>query len=602
MIKKVLSIMLVAVLILGIVPMHASAAVNDTVMEEIEPNNSIALADRIYNDYTVQGTITQDDEDYYKFVLPESSDIMVVCAAQYGTLVVVLCDANGDAICLGLEDDTSYSAPADVIIETLSAGTYYLYFVNYEDGWYDNYYRFYFAAVAVGSHTHSFTSVVTPSTCKSEGYTTYTCPCGYSYKADYTPAHNFGDWEIVVASRNCQHEGEKNRRCADCGFTEIESFYAEHKYDSNWDVICNLCGHERPILNGWVFENGKWAFYTNNIKVTNCWMEDSKGWCYIGADGYMLTDAWVMDSVGWCYVGADGYCVTNSWVADSVGWCYLDENGRMVTNRWIMDSVGWCYVGDDGYCVTNCWVADSVGWCYLDENGRMVTDEWVMDSVGWCYVGDDGYCVTNCWMQDSYGWFYLDENGRLATNRWVMDSVGWCYLDEYGYMVTDCWVRDSQGWCYVGADGYYTEHPLDYHEHVFSEATFFEPATCSCGAINGATAQLSIMVNGEEPFYSMWLECTEIEITNLAYSIGSDNILTIYFDAEKTYDKDGNSATNNIAASFELYDSEDNLVDLALFEKSDCCVGDKLYDEEVEFDLSNWSGKGELTLKIYDIV
>jgi len=190
---------------------------------------------------------------------------------------------------------------------------------------------------------------------------------------------------------------------------------------------------DEPVVNdGWVNEGGKWAYYQNGAKVTNKWMKDS---------------------VGWCYLGADGYCVTNKWVADSVGWCYLDGNGRMVTNKWVMDSVGWCYLGADGYCVTNKWVADSVGWCYLDGNGRMVTNKWVMDSVGWCYLGADGYCVTNKWVADSKGWCYLDASGRMVTNKWVADSKGWCYIGKDGYCLTNTWVQDSKGWCYLDANG-----------------------------------------------------------------------------------------------------------------------------------------------------
>ncbi|MBQ4332436.1 MAG: carbohydrate binding domain-containing protein, partial [Clostridia bacterium] len=187
-----------------------------------------------------------------------------------------------------------------------------------------------------------------------------------------------------------------------------------------------------PAKNGWVEEDGKWAYYVDDVKVVNKWM---------------------LDSVGWCYLGADGYCVTNKWVADSKGWCYLDDNGRMVTNKWVMDSVGWCYVGADGYCVTNKWVADSKGWCYLDDQGRMATNRWIMDSVGWCYVGADGYCVTNKWVADSKGWCYLDDQGRMVTNKWVKDSVGWCYIGEAGYCLTNAWVKDSVGWCYLDANG-----------------------------------------------------------------------------------------------------------------------------------------------------
>ncbi len=126
-------------------------------------------------------------------------------------------------------------------------------------------------------------------------------------------------------------------------------------------------------LNGWVKEDGRWAFYKNGTKLVN---------------------KWIKDSVSWCYVGSDGYCVTNKWVKDSVGWCYLGSDGRMVTNRWVKDSVGWCYVGGDGYCVTNDWQKDSKGWCYLGADGRMVTSKWIKDNGNWYYLDSNGYMVT----------------------------------------------------------------------------------------------------------------------------------------------------------------------------------------------------------------
>ncbi len=193
-------------------------------------------------------------------------------------------------------------------------------------------------------------------------------------------------------------------------------------------------GDTVPAKNGWVYEGGKWAYYVDDVKLKDCWKQDSTGWCYLGSDGYMRTNAWIMDSQGWCYVGDDGYCVTNAWMKDSYGWCYLNSEGRMATNSWIMDSQGWCYVGDDGYCVTNTWKKDSHGWCYLNAEGRMATNCWVMDSVGWCYVGADGYAVTNCWKQDSVGWCYLNSEGSMTKSDWVYDG-GWYYLDGNGYML-----------------------------------------------------------------------------------------------------------------------------------------------------------------------
>ena len=49
--------------------------------------------------------------------------------------------------------------------------------------------------VGTPSHTHSYTTVVTPPTCGVRGYTTYTCACGDSYVDNYTAAlgHNYVD-------------------------------------------------------------------------------------------------------------------------------------------------------------------------------------------------------------------------------------------------------------------------------------------------------------------------------------------------------------------------------------------------------------------------
>ena len=61
---------------------------------------------------------------------------------------------------------------------------------------------------------------------------------------------------------------------------------------------------------------------------------------------------WVKDSKGWCYVGANGYCLTNKWVADSKGWCFLDADGRMVTNKWLQYNGEWYFIDANGYMVT----------------------------------------------------------------------------------------------------------------------------------------------------------------------------------------------------------------------------------------------------------
>ncbi len=238
--------------------------------------------------------------------------------------------------------------------------------------------------------------------------------------------------------REIQHTytSDCDHNCNVCGLGRNSS--VAHLYDNAVDASCNVCGNVRGITyTGWLLEGGKWAYYRAGAKLVSQWQEDSKGWCYLGADGYMKTNEWVKDSVGWCFVGADGYCVTNEWKEDSIGWCYLDKDGRMAVNQWIKDSVGWCFVGADGYCVTNCWKRDSIGWCYLNGSGRMAVNAWVRDSIGWCYVGADGYAVTNCWKRDSVGWCYLDSEGSMTKSAWVQDGGKWYYCDASGYMLAN---------------------------------------------------------------------------------------------------------------------------------------------------------------------
>ncbi len=205
----------------------------------------------------------------------------------------------------------------------------------------------------------------------------------------------------------------------------------------NNDVLlaCEIIFAVEP-LNGWVNEGGKWAYYENNVKLTNQWKKDSTGWCYLGADGYMLTNKWVKDSIGWCYVGSNGYMVYNKWVKDSIGWCHVGANGYMVYNKWVKDSIGWCHVGANGYMEYNKWVKDSVGWCHVGANGYMEYNKWVKDSIGWCHVGANGYMEYNKWVKDSVGWCYVGSSGYMVTNAWVSSGGQWYYMNASGYMVT----------------------------------------------------------------------------------------------------------------------------------------------------------------------
>ena len=73
-------------------------------------------------------------------------------------------------------------------------------------------------------HTHSYTQSVTASTCTAQGYTTYSCSCGDSYKSNYKAAlgHSYGAWNTTKQPTESA-TGRKERVCSACGNKETEN-------------------------------------------------------------------------------------------------------------------------------------------------------------------------------------------------------------------------------------------------------------------------------------------------------------------------------------------------------------------------------------------
>ncbi|MBE6557835.1 MAG: hypothetical protein E7661_02335 [Ruminococcaceae bacterium] len=71
--------------------------------------------------------------------------------------------------------------------------------------------------VVVTPHEHKFESVVTAPTCTEVGYTTYTCPCGETYRSDEVAATGHS-YESVVTAPTCTEGGYTTYTCS-CGDT-----------------------------------------------------------------------------------------------------------------------------------------------------------------------------------------------------------------------------------------------------------------------------------------------------------------------------------------------------------------------------------------------
>ncbi len=95
-------------------------------------------------------------------------------------------------------------------------------------------------------HHHSYTSVVTPPSCTTQGYTTYTCACGARYQDHFTAAlgHSFGAWVTTVAP-TASSAGTKVRTCTRCGAQESATIPPVFDPSSMASQVVDLVNQER---------------------------------------------------------------------------------------------------------------------------------------------------------------------------------------------------------------------------------------------------------------------------------------------------------------------------------------------------------------------
>ena len=199
---------------------------------ETEPNNSIAEAKELIAG-AVRGHIAINDRyDFYSFTLDTTTEVALSATSYMKYYSLYVYDTAGKEV--WRTDSNEWNSAAGYRSDehkfTLDAGTYYLKvtgdrFYSYNDstGTYE---------LSMG-HEHEYEESVVPPTCTEEGYTSFTCLCGISYKEDVIPAlgHSFGDW---TAS---EEEGKEERSCSVCGEKEERDAEIEHKHNYVATVI-----------------------------------------------------------------------------------------------------------------------------------------------------------------------------------------------------------------------------------------------------------------------------------------------------------------------------------------------------------------------------
>ena len=94
---------------------------------------------------------------------------------------------------------------------------------------------------------HHCLSTVTPATCTHQGYTTYTCSCGFKYVANYTPLapHNI----ILIYDREatCTSPGSTGDKvCSVCGFTVEKGRSIPSLGHDYINGVCIRCAQAEP--------------------------------------------------------------------------------------------------------------------------------------------------------------------------------------------------------------------------------------------------------------------------------------------------------------------------------------------------------------------
>lgn len=263
----------------------ATIDVGDNAYYEQEPNDEMYNANPIAHDYTVSGDLSESDlYDAYTTTLTSDCQITLVSSASTESLFWGLLDEDGYVLATS-EDLGSFDGYyGDGLAGTISAGTYY--FVALDENSSIVNYTFYFEV-----HPHTYTVLVTDPTCTEDGYTTYSCECGFYYTDD------------TVTATGHVYADDTDVNCDQCGYirntsSEEDSESQEFPFSEwEWEVL-KLTNDERLEMGLSPLTGFAKLQEATDIRAA----ELTQSFSHIRPDG---TDCFtVLDEVGIPYYGA----------------------------------------------------------------------------------------------------------------------------------------------------------------------------------------------------------------------------------------------------------------------------------------------------------
>ncbi len=216
----------------------------------------------------------------------------------------------------------------------------------------------------VTDHKYEATTVTVP-TCTEQGYTTYICECGHSYKGDYVDATGHSHKTTVIPP-TCTVQGYTIYTCH-CGDTYVSDYVGVIPHTEGPDAtctedqICTVCG---TILNAATGHN-----YNAVVTAPTC---TEKGYTtYTCACG----DTYVADYVD---VVAHNYkfAITPPTCTDRGYTIYACDCGDMYVGDYV-DATGHT-AGADATC-TDDQVCTVCGDVLVEAHGHSYSDEWTVD-------------------------------------------------------------------------------------------------------------------------------------------------------------------------------------------------------------------------------
>ena len=219
----------------------------------------------------------------------------------------------------------------------------------------------------------------------------------------------------------------------------------ENKEQTNEPNLSDENVDNEVIKNGWIYESGRYAYYSNGNKVLGWLVTDMAPggmWIglqryYIGDDGYLLNAGCYRLNQGgklsWFYVRPEGFVVRGCY-DNGYGRVYVaDNDGRLAEAGSVMDSDG------GGWLVTAAYSSELQRY-YIDGRDHAARTA-IFEVEGNLYFGQGGvgYVLRNTWLNWEGNRYWIDNDGILH-----LDKNGWSY--ESGKYVFYSGGNKAKGW------------------------------------------------------------------------------------------------------------------------------------------------------------